>query len=530
MRIGDPVDVCIVGCGPAGAVLGAALVRDGVRVLVLESGPRFPFSERPKAQRNYLRGVDPWETMPEAFYASSSRGPIYYRLQGRHVRGVGGTSLHWGGDTPRFQASDFRLRSLYGVGDDWPIGYAELEPYYVLAERQLGVSGGEDPFASPRSAPYPMPPHPLNYLDQTIVRSAAKLGLRFSPVPQARNSQPYQGRSQCQGCGTCTVCPVGAKASVDLTHVPVIDQADHGLVVENVTVLRLETDAGERVRRAVYAGLDRVEHAVDADVFVVGAGAIETPRLLLLSTSRNFPGGLANRSNLVGKRFMEHLVCGLEGTVTERAYVERISFNTTACNQFWDTPARAERSGFSIQIPTGNGQTPGWMAERSEVWGDELSRSIQRDFGHAIRLESPIEILPNDRNQVDLDPDLRDYFGNPAPRIYVSSGQYEDDGMKAAWDMQRRILEAHGAKAVSPGGRGPDPGFWSHQSGTCRMGTDATASVVDRNLRCHDVPNLYLLGSSVFVTVGMANPTLTIAALALRLADHLLAHRHGGTP
>jgi len=170
------------------------------------------------------------------------------------------------------------------------------------------------------------------------------------------------------------------------------------------------------------------------------------------------------------------------------------------------------------------------MAERSEVWGDELSRSIQRDFGHAIRLESPIEILPNDRNQVDLDPDLRDYFGNPAPRIYVSSGQYEDDGMKAAWDMQRRILEAHGAKAVSPGGRGPDPGFWSHQSGTCRMGTDATASVVDRNLRCHDVPNLYLLGSSVFVTVGMANPTLTIAALALRLADHLLAHRHGGTP
>jgi len=162
MRIGDPVDVCIVGCGPAGAVLGAALVRDGVRVLVLESGPRFPFSERPKAQRNYVRGVDPWETMPEAFYASSSRGPIYYRLQGRHVRGVGGTSLHWGGDTPRFQASDFRLRSLYGVGDDWPIGYAELEPYYVLAERQLGVSGGEDPFASPRSAPYPMPPHPLN--------------------------------------------------------------------------------------------------------------------------------------------------------------------------------------------------------------------------------------------------------------------------------------------------------------------------------------------------------------------------------
>jgi choline dehydrogenase-like flavoprotein len=529
MRIGDPVDVCIVGCGPGGAVLGAALVRGGVRVLVLESGPRFPFAERPKNQRNFLRGLDPWQALPDGFDVSSSRGPIYYRVQGRQVRGVGGTSLHWGGDTPRFQANDFRMRSLYGVGDDWPISYAELEPYYVQAEAQLGVSGGEDPFASPRSAPYPMAPQPFNYLDQTIINSAAKLGLRFSPVPQARNSRPYQGRNQCQGCGTCNVCPIGAKASVDLTHVPVIDQSEHGRVVENVTVLRLETD-GDRVRRAVYAGLDRVEHAVEADIFVIGAGAIETPRLLLLSTSRDFPDGLANRSSLVGKRFMEHLVCGLEGTVAERAYVERISFNTTACNQFWDTPARAERSGFSIQIPTGTGQTPVWMAERSGLWGDELSHSIQRDFGHTIRIESPIEILPNERNQVDLDPDLRDYFGNPAPRIYVSSSRYEDEGIKAAWEVQRKILEAHGASEVNPGERGADPGFWSHQSGTCRMGSDPKTSVVDQNLRAHDISNLYLIGSSVFVTVGMANPTLTITALALRLADHLLANRSGGTP
>jgi glucose dehydrogenase len=442
------------------------------------------------------------------------------------VRAVGGTSLHWDGETPRFRANDFRLRSLYGVGDDWPIAYAELEPYYVLAERELGVSGGEDPFASPRSAPYPMPAQPPNYLDQTIVRSAAKLSLRFSPVPQARNSQPYQGRSQCQGCGTCHVCPIGAKASVDLTHVPVIDQSEHGLVIENVTVLRLETDAGDRVRRAIYAGLDGVQHAVEARIFVIAAGAIETPRLLLLSTSRSFSDGLANRSALVGKRFMEHLVCGTVATVAQRAYVERIPFNTTACNQFWDTPERAERSGFSIQIPTGTGQTPVWMAERGELWGDELSQYIQREFGHTIRLESPIEILPNDRNQIDLDPNLRDYFGNPAPRVYISSGRYEDEGMQAAWEMQSRILEAHGATEVR---RAPDLGFYSHHCGTCRMGTDATASVVDQYLRCHDVPNLYLIGSSVFVTVGLANPTLTIVALALRLADHLLTNSHRET-
>jgi glucose dehydrogenase len=527
MHIADPVDVCIVGCGPAGAVLGAALVRGGMRVLVLESGPRHPFSERPKYQRNFLRGLDPWQGLPESLDIASSRGPVYYSLQGRRVRAVGGTSLHWGAETPRFHGSDFQLRSLHGVGDDWPIDYAELEPYYVRAERELGVSGGEDPFASPRSAPYPMPAHPYNYLDQTILRSAAKLGLRFSPMPQARSSQPYQGRSQCQACGTCHVCPIGAKASVDLTHVPVIDRSEHGLVVENVTVLRLETDAADRVRRAIYAGLDRVEGSVEASIFVIGAGGIETPRLLLLSTSRGFPAGLANRSDLVGKRFMEHVTCGSDARVEQRAYVERISFTTAACNQFWDTPARAARSGFSIQIPPQLGQAPVQMAERGELWGDELSQYIQREFGHTIRLESPVEILPSDRNQVDLDPDLRDYFGNPAPRVYLSFGSYEESAMQAAWEMHARLFDAHGVTEVV---RSPDLGFYGHHCGTCRMGMDASTSVVDRDLRCHDVSNLYLIGSAVFVTIGLANPTLTIAALALRLADHLLANSHRGTP
>jgi glucose dehydrogenase len=527
MQIGDPVDVCIIGCGPAGAVLGAALVRGGVRVLVLESGPRYPFSARPQQQRNYLRGVEPWQRQPEELDVSSSCGPVYYGLQGRRVRAVGGTSLHWGAETPRFHASDFRLRSLYGVGDDWPIDYAELEPYYVRAERELGVSGGEDPFASPRSAPYPMPALPYNYLDHPILESASKLGLRFSPIPQARNSQPYEGRSQCKACGTCNVCPTGAKSSVDLTHVPVIDQSQHGLVREAMTVVRLETDGGDRVRRAIYAGLDRVEHSAEASVFVIGAGGIETPRLLLLSTPRGFPDGLANRSNMVGRRFMEHVTCGSEARVDQRAYVERISFNTATCNQFWDTPARAERGAFSIAIPPGTGQTPAFIAERGALWGDELSRFIQREFGHTIRLESPVELLPNDRNRVDLDPALRDYFGNPAPRIYFSLSRYEEEAMEVAWDMHAKIFGAHGATDTV---RSPDFGFYGHHSGTCRMGADATRSVVDRNLRCHDVPNLYLTGSSVFVTIGLANPTLTIAALALRLGDHLLSNSHQGTP
>jgi len=275
------------------------------------------------------------------------------------------------------------------------------------------------------------------------------------------------------------------------------------------------------VHRAIYAGLDRTEHALAATLFVVGGGGVETPRLLLLSAGPTFSDGLANRSGLVARGFMEHPSCATRARVAGQSYAERISFYTATCNQFWNTANRGTRAAFSVQIPPGWGEAPMHLVEQSGLWGDELSGYIQREFGHSIMLESPIEMLPDERNQIDLDPDLKDYFGSPAPRIRLGIGSYELGGMREAQQVHARLLAAHGATDVV---HEPEVLSQSHHGGTCRMGDDPRTSVVDRNLRCHDVPNLYLIGSSVFVTMGLANPTLTIVALALRLADHLIAH------
>ena len=521
----DAPDVCIVGCGPAGAVLGAALVEAGLRVTVLESGPWHSMAQRGRYQRLYLSGTDPWERTPESLDVSSTVGPVPYLLRGSRVRAVGGSSLHWGGETPRLHASDLRMRSLYGVGHDWPLGYDELEPYYVRAEHELGVAGGDDPFASPRSAPYPMQPFPYSLLDRTLLRTADRLGLRFNPVPQARNTRPYRGRSQCLTCGTCFVCPIGAKASVDLTHAPTITASPRGRVIENATVLRLETDSGERVRRAVYATLDRTEHAIEAPVFVVGGGGVETPRLLLLSAHGSFPDGLANRSGLVGRGFREHPLYWSTARVDGPTFAERTAFYTATCNQFWDAPGRDERASFSLFFSPGIDETPAQIAKASDLWGDALAAHVVREFGHTLRLESPVDMLTYDHNTIDLDPDLRDYFGRPAPRVSLSIGEYEEVAMRAAHAMHAEFFAAHGAANVEHDTR---PKFMAHHGGTCRMGADRRTSVVDRDLRAHDVPNLFLLGNATFPTGGLANPTLTIVALALRLADYLVAHSRAG--
>ncbi len=420
-------------------MLGATLVRNGISVVVLESGPRHPFAIRKQAQRDYLRGIDPWLRQPQSLDVFSNAGTLTYPLNSMRVRAVGGTSLHWQALTPRLHANDFRMHSVYGVAEDWPLDYAQIEPYYVRAEHELGVAGGDDPFASPRSAPYPLPPLPYNYIDQLLMKAAEPLGLRFSPIPQARNSKPYGGRSQCLGCATCTICPTGAKASVDLTHMPEIDQSAHGRVIEQATVLRLEANDDGRVRRAVYAGLDRVERSLEATVFVVAAGGVETPRLLLLSSGAQWRDGLANRSGLVGKGFREHpeLLQQRQRRRPEPFSIASRSGPPSAI-EFWNSPERAHRSAFSISFRPMSGKSPAEIARESSLWGDQLDRKVSTEFGHTVTVESTIDMISYERNSVDLDPELRDYQGSAAPRITLSIGDYEEAGIRAAQQVQAR--------------------------------------------------------------------------------------------
>jgi len=513
-------DVGIVGAGAAGGVLTFELARRGVRVVVLESGPRHEFVRRPDYVRRYLKHQNPWETSPRDLDRHTVGGGTPYRLEGRRVRGVGGSTLHWEGYTFRFHASDFRMRSLYGIADDWPISYSDLEGYYGAAERMLGGAGTDDErLASPRSTPFPLPPFPFSHSDRLFAPACAALGVAFNHMPQARNSLAYGGRSQCRACSTCAVCPTGAKASTDLTLIPQAEATGNAQIIPEATVLRLETDRSGQVSAAVYARRDKVPQRLTARVFVVAAGAVETARLLLLSASRDFPAGLANRSGLVGKFFMSHPSMDIVGRARENVYPYRIGFSTAMSRQFAIERDRGTRGAFLLEFLNSAGPTPERLAVASGEWGEALRRRVREEFGRALGIRVYVEQLPDRVNSVSLNTRTRDYFDTPAPHLHCGIGRYERGALDDARAVASKILASMGLKDI----RSSNLSFAAHQIGTHRMGTDPHRSVVDVNLRTHDVPNLYLVGSGCFVTASASPPTLTIVALAIRAAEHIAA-------
>jgi choline dehydrogenase-like flavoprotein len=513
-------DVGIVGAGAAGGILALELGRRGVKVVVLESGPRHDFARRGEYVRAYLRREDPWRSRLEGQDRHTIGGRVQYSLAGQRARGIGGSTLHWEGYALRFHESDFRLRSRYGLADDWPISYADLEPYYGRAEAALGIAGvPDDPWASPRSTPFPLPAFPFSYSDGLFARACGTLRVAFHHLPQARNSVPYGGRAQCQACATCQVCPTGAKASIDLTHAPAAEATGNVRILSDATALRLEVDRAGVVGAAVYAHPDRIERRLSARIFVLAAGAVENVRLLLLSTSTGFPGGLANRSGLLGKLFMSHPAVNVTGRARDNVYPHRIGFSTAMSRQFAVRADRATRGAFLLEFLNSASPTPAQLAVASGLTGEALRRHVQQEFGRHLGVRVYCEQLPESANSISLSPRVRDYFGSPAPHVTYNVGRYERDAIEEGKQVAGRILQTMGVTDI----RATKLFMAAHQIGTHRMGADPRTSVVDANLRTHDVPNLYLVGSGAFVTASASPPTLTIAALAIRAAEHIAA-------
>lgn len=513
-------EVCIVGAGAAGGIMALELARRRIRVVVLESGPRHDFRRRREYVRRYLRHEDPWRTPRSGLDRHTVSGAPHYGLDGRRVRGVGGSTLHWEGYALRLHADDFRMRSLHGIADDWPIGYEELEPYYGRAERALGVAGSDgDPWASPRSGPFPLPPFPFSYSDRLLARAAGSIGVALQTLPQARNSAAYGGRPPCQACSTCHVCPTGAKASIDLTHIPAAEATGNARVLPDATALKLEHDTAGRVRAVVYAHADGVPRRLPARLVVLAAGAIENARLLLLSRPAAFPAGLANSSGLVGQRLMSHPALDVTGRMNEKTYPYRIGFSTAMSRQFAIGGHRSSRAAVLLEFLNSAGPTPAQLALTSGLSGDALRRHVKEEFGRHLSIRVYCEQLPDRANAVSLDARVRDDLGNAVPHIAYRVSRYERDGLEAGRRVAHRILEVMGATEL----RSTGLLLAAHQIGTHRMGADPRTSVVDPSLRAHDVPNLYLVGSGCFVTASAVPPTLTIAALAIRAAEHVAA-------
>jgi choline dehydrogenase-like flavoprotein len=513
-------DVCVVGAGPAGALVADRLA-DDPEVVVLEAGPRFDSASRVDRQERALRPAfdrpDVWDVGGDRD-AHTNSGERFYPLNHARVKGVGGSTLHWQGMVMRLHEDDFASGTTRGVGPDWPIAYADLQPYYREAERELGVAGASDnPYAPPRADPHPMPAFEPSYSDSLFAEACASLGLDMHSVPNARNSEPYGDRSPCVGYGTCQpVCPSGAKYDATV-HVERAEAAG-ATVIDRAPVERLAHES-DRVTAAVYTTPDGETHRQAADAFVLAGGGVETPRLLLLSASEAYPDGLANSSGHVGAFFTDHLFAGVGGVLEEPTRQHHVGFYTSGCDQFYDE-ADEQYAPFKLEFFNYAGPTPVGMALTGDDWGDALLERLQTAYGGHVAVGGLVEQLPQEESRIRLHPERTDDRGNPVPDVHWRVGDRALRTIARANEIQRAILEELGAEiewVAGPDATGPA----YHHMGTTRMSADPRAGVVDADCRTHDLDNCWIASSSVFPTGGAMNPTLTIAALALRVADHV---------
>jgi choline dehydrogenase-like flavoprotein len=545
------VDFLVIGAGGAGGVVAKELSSNGFQVVVLEQGPYLHeddfVHDEMNARNMYVNPVFGEETLTN----KHDKQPNTFRRSENQVakqqpavlygRCVGGGTVHFTANYWRLHEVDFRERSHWGAiagtgFSDWPISYADLEPYYTKAEYDLGISGlaGASPFDPPRSKPYPLPPMPAKSSGVLLERAAKKLGLHAFPAPLAVLSQPYRGRSGCQNCGFCEWfgCEWAAKSSSLASVIPMAEETGRCEIRPNSYVKRIETDARGRVTGAMYFDETNNIQFQRAKAVVVCANGAETPRLLLLSDSNHFPHGLANSSGLVGKFLMfDH------GAVARGVFEHPLNDYqgvqvTRIIHDFYDAdPRRGFYGGAGIdarfdELPISYGLSgfpPG-----APRWGADFKRALRHYFCRSMMVFAHTTSLALESNSISLDPTLKDAWGQPAIRVTYMS---HPDDIKTMQFFSTKIMEVlEAAGALEKWGFPPEPPRSGvHLLGTCRMGNDPGASVVNKFHQAHDVPNLFIVDGSSMVTAGRHQPTCTIQALAYRAADHMSQMARSGS-
>ena len=518
----NEVDACIVGSGAGGGVVAKELGEQGLNVVVLEAGRRFDplqdyVSARPDwdiADRKSLKLFKVPALEKITLANKSTRRPT-------EVRGVGGGTLRYIAYAIRMRPDDFQVYTVDGVGMDWPLTYEDLVPYYRKVELELGVSGqAGDPW-TPLLESYPNPPFEFSYGNKIIKRGCDKLGIKLWPAPMARLSRPFNGRPACVQCGTCYLgCMSGAKSSVDVTYIRKAEATDNVIVRSQSVVTRINIDAEGKAKSVIYFDKNGIEHEQKAKVIIVSAGTIHSPRLLLNSKSKIFSNGLANSSGLVGKYFMQHLGVGSAAIFPDRIDSFRGFFGGATSQDFAKTDSTNSFSrGWRIDLHSGV-RTPVRMSAFSNSWGKQLKDYMRKNFGHVAGILPAGEQLPDKRNCVELDPEVKDDYGMPVPLI-TFEWRRNDRLMWAA--MKKNIIEIYDAAgAAEILYMQTNPGVSAHNMGTCRMGNDPQKSVLNSFCQSHDVPNLFVVDGSCFVTGGTANPSLTIQAIAVRASEYIV--------
>lgn len=504
----EEVDLVVVGAGAGGSVLAQRLARAGWRIVILEAGPFWHPDEDWVSdeagshqlywtQKRIIGGSDPIEL------GKNNSG-----------RGVGGSMVHYAGYTPRFHPSDFETFTRDRVGADWPISYADLRPHYERLEAELPVAGQDWPWGYPHK--YPFAPHPVSGAAMKLWEGAIKLGIEMKVGPVGIVNGVFGNRPHCIYRGYCLQgCKVNAKASPYVTHLP--DALAHGVEIRaNCMASRVEVDeSGNATGVTYFAEGDSRERHQRAKVVAVACYSIETPRLLLNSQSRQFPDGLCNNNDLVGRYVMVQGASQTAGRWPEEIRMYKAPPPEVSSEQFYETdPDRGFARGFSIQ--TVSPLPIGWAEHvlADGHWGAAL-REYMRDYNHWATIGVLNELLPHPENRVSLAEET-DPYGIPVARFDYALSENDKSNIEYSTKVITNILHAAEAQDVLTIQR------FAHLIGGARMGSDPENSVVNSDQRTWAVPNLFLTDGSVCPTQGSANPALTIMALASRLAERII--------
>ncbi len=538
------VDVIIVGAGAGGGVVAKELAVHGLSVVVFERGdwPDYDkhINDELISQRTEVLGsafgpdhrkhprvkIDPDGTRQKVTPITGGYG--------NNAACVGSGTVSYGAMAWRFMPEDFKMKSTYGAVEgstleDWPVSYEDLEPYYEKAEWEIGVSGddSQNPFASPRKKPQPMPHFENNREGKVLADACQRLGLNPFPIPMLRNSVPYNGRPACIRNRTCVgfACPVDGKNGTQNTVIPTAMATGNCEVKVSCQVAEVLSDSSGKVTGVAYFDGENKGHTQTADMVILAASATETARLLLNSTTDRFPNGLGNNNDWVGRNLQGHAYTGAQGLfdydITDFAgpgatfgfcdyshHNEGIIGGGMLCNEFNALPYL-----FTNMRPPG-----------AAKWGKEHKDFQMRNIRRTAGLHGPVQEMPNFNSRVSIDPTVKDYWGIPV--LALSGHRHSLDHEQCKWLSSKAedVLKEAGAIKTwqRVGGRGLSGG--QHQAGTARMGNDPKTSVTNKYGQVHGIENLYVADASLFVTGAGFNPVLTIMAMGYRIGEHITSN------
>lgn len=504
--------VVVVGSGPGGGTLANELCQSGVDVVLFDAGPRYDLGDFENDQY-HMDTLLSWRDQRR----TTGNHPLvrdWPDLPGLQVKAVGGCSIHWVGNCPRIQAHEFKARSTYGEISgtelmDWPIDFEDIEPYYERAEDRMGVAGS-------KGIPHMRPTN----MSKLMGAAAGRVGYtNFHTGRVAINQAPRNGRNACDEIGFClSGCKSGAKWSTLYTEIPDAETTGHCELRSNSMVLKVQHNSGGKVTGVLYSDPKGVQHFQKARVVSLACNSIESPRLLLNSASNLFPDGLANSSGLVGKYHMIHVNGQIFATYGKPVNFHRgrVGAGTIEDEKRFD-PSRGFVGGYYF-LAMGGVALPGMhdlMAPNK--WGREVSSFIE-EYSHMAGIAIIGEDLPMEKNCITLHSDEKDQYGLPIPHVSLNEGLNEVAMKNHFYKQASALLDAVGSNRIVEAPMGPA----SHNMGTNRMADNPKDGVVNRWGQCHEIDNLFISDGSQFTTSGSANPTLTIVALAIRQAEHII--------